>query len=141
MSNIQAALGCAQLKRIEELVVRKREIFHAYKGMFDGLLGVSMNPENTGDLNSYWMPTLVFGEDSGISRDLVMSKLISNGVEARTFFWPLSSLDFMENSSTNHVSKQMSKTGLNLPSFHEITHHEQQMIATIVLSTVLNPST
>ncbi len=51
MSNIQAALGCAQLERIEELVSRKREILAAYMVRLSTLNGISMNPEYTGTIN------------------------------------------------------------------------------------------
>ena len=59
MSNIQAALGCAQMERIDELIGRKREIFAAYRDGFAGM-PVAMNPEPEGCRNGYWMPTIVF---------------------------------------------------------------------------------
>ena len=59
MSNLQAAMGCAQLERIEELVAKKRTIFHWYKDMLQGL-PCKLNPELEGTFNSYWLPTVVF---------------------------------------------------------------------------------
>ncbi|MGO7785640.1 DegT/DnrJ/EryC1/StrS family aminotransferase, partial [Rhizobium ruizarguesonis] len=51
MSNIQAAIGCAQLERIEELVNRKREILASYMILLSALPGITMNPEYTGTIN------------------------------------------------------------------------------------------
>ena len=133
MSNIQAALGCAQLERIQELVDRKRQIFHTYQEMLTGTVGISMNPESHGDYNSYWMPTLVFGSDSKLSRDKVMANLLAEGVQARTFFWPLSQLSFIDSGSENPISKLSSERGLNLPSFQDITLSEQQEIVNIIV--------
>ena len=59
MSNIQAALGCAQIERITELVSKKRYIFERYISGLRGL-PIMMNPEEENCINSYWMPTVVF---------------------------------------------------------------------------------
>ncbi|MGO7309927.1 DegT/DnrJ/EryC1/StrS family aminotransferase, partial [Rhizobium ruizarguesonis] len=59
-SNIQAAIGCAQLERIEELVNLKREILASYMIRLSALPGITMNPEYTGTINVAWMPTAVF---------------------------------------------------------------------------------
>jgi perosamine synthetase len=67
MSNIEAALGLAQMERIAELVARKREIFAMYKERLSGLPGISFNPEKPGTLNAYWMTTVVFAENSACS--------------------------------------------------------------------------
>lgn len=128
MSNIQAALGCAQLERIQELVDRKRQIFSSYREMLSDSAGISMNPESPGDYNSYWMPTLVFDSESKLSRNDVMAKLLAKGVQARTFFWPLSQLSFVDSEWDNPIAKLIAARGLNLPSFHDMTLSDQQMI-------------
>ncbi|MCL2624824.1 MAG: DegT/DnrJ/EryC1/StrS family aminotransferase, partial [Planctomycetaceae bacterium] len=61
MSNIQAAIGCAQMERIDDLVAKKREIFLEYQKLFADTTDTIMNPEPTGIVNGYWMPTIVFG--------------------------------------------------------------------------------
>ena len=59
MSNLQAAIGCAQLKRIDELIEKKRHIFMIYKGFSDQHEILSINKEK-GNQNGCWMPTIVF---------------------------------------------------------------------------------
>ena len=60
MSNIQAALGCAQMERVAELIGRKRQIFHYYRDRLRDSPGVRMNPEPNNIVNGAWMPTVVF---------------------------------------------------------------------------------
>ncbi len=58
MSNIQAAIGCAQVERVDELITRKRQIFLYYRDRLGGIDGIEMNPEPDGTRNGYWMPTV-----------------------------------------------------------------------------------
>ena len=75
MSNIQAAIGCGQLERIEELIQRKREILAYYKRSFNDLTEVSMNPEPNGCINGAWMPTIVLNESVTLDRHLLLNEL------------------------------------------------------------------
>ena len=62
MSALQAAIGLAQVERVEELIARKREIFRWYHDALSPL-PLILNAEPSGILNSYWMVTAVFPED------------------------------------------------------------------------------
>ena len=61
MSALQAAIGLAQMERIEELIARKRDIFNWYREALAGL-PLTLNAEPEGVRNSYWMVTAVFPE-------------------------------------------------------------------------------
>lgn len=119
MSNIQAAIGCAQLERIDELVARKREIFAAYKGAFVDL-PVRMNPEPSGTVNGYWMPTIVVDEGVPFDRDALLTAFKADNIDGRVFFWPLSSLDFFPQRGAHGVSESLWPRALNLPSYHDL---------------------
>ncbi|MCZ6914580.1 MAG: DegT/DnrJ/EryC1/StrS aminotransferase family protein [Rickettsia endosymbiont of Ixodes persulcatus] len=60
MSSLQAALGLAQLERIEELVNKKREIFNEYSMALKKETEITLNPKHRDIKNSYWMTTAVF---------------------------------------------------------------------------------
>jgi perosamine synthetase len=124
MSNIQAAIGCAQVERIEELVGRKREIVTFYKKRLEGLRGISMNPEPEGTINGFWMPVVVFGKETGVTREKLQQTFSEENIDARVFFWPLSSLDMFEGVSKNYVAWSVPKNSINLPSYHDITADE-----------------
>jgi perosamine synthetase len=123
MSSMQAALGLAQLERVEELVSRKREIFSWYKSELEGVPGLTLNAEPAGTRNSYWMNTVILDRSHGLDKKTLMEALSEYGVDCRPFFHPLSSLPAYESSdeakraaARNVVSYDLSARGINLPS-------------------------
>lgn len=90
MTNIQAAVGCAQMERLEEFVKRKRKIRHFYASAFDGMvdIGVSLFPETPG--GSCWLSGLVLpkGKTSDDVRR-ISGRLREKGIESRTFWKPV----------------------------------------------------
>ena len=88
MSNIQAAIGCAQMERIEELIDRKQEILSNYRKKLEKLQGVKMNPEPSGVHHGGWMPTVVFKHGTGVTREKLQSVFATENIDARIFFLP-----------------------------------------------------
>ena len=78
MSNIQAAIGCAQMQRIEILTRVKREIFKMYQDYLKDL-PFRMNPEPKGCTNGYWMPTIVASEGISFNRDELIDQMKAKG--------------------------------------------------------------
>ncbi|MCW5202168.1 DegT/DnrJ/EryC1/StrS family aminotransferase, partial [Desulfobulbus sp. US4] len=132
MSNIQAAIGCAQMERIEELTGRKREILAYYRRHLEKLPGVTMNPEPSGTVNGAWMPTVVFSEQSGIIREKMLATFAEENIDARVFFWPLSGLPMFLTKKENLNSLDIPRRAINLPSFHDITSNEQHRVVAVV---------
>lgn len=131
MSNIQAALGCAQLSRVEELIARRREIMQAYKArLADRPLALNIEPEGT--LNGYWMPTVVANRDLAFDRDALLEDMRAHNIDARVFFWPLSILPMFEAKPENEVSYSVYKRAINLPSYHDIRDHEIDRVCEII---------
>lgn len=122
ISNIQAAIGCAQLERIEELIDKKREVFFEYHKLLSHINGLSMNPSPTDEDTQYgyWMPTLVFNKNLNINREILLSGLKENNIDGRVFFYPLSSLPMFEEKQENVISYDIFKRAINLPSYHDI---------------------
>jgi perosamine synthetase len=133
MSNIQAAIGCAQLERVDELISRKREIMSVYRRQLAGLPGVSLNPEPEGLVNGAWMPTIVFAKETGITREKLQAVFAVENADARVFFWPLSSLPMFEPVNTNFIAWNIPTRAINLPSYHDIMDKDLgRVIETIV---------
>lgn len=123
MSAMQAAIGLAQLERVEELVEGKRRIFNWYRERLHDIEGITLNAEPPDTHNSYWMSTVVFDATLEITKEAMMRRLTERGIDSRPFFNPLSSLQAYEASpdsararERNHVSYQLGPRGLNLPS-------------------------
>jgi perosamine synthetase len=123
MSSMQAALGLAQLERLDELMDRKREIFNCYKQELSDLRGVTLNCELPNTKNAFWMITVVLDPSLGIEKDYLQRELNARNIDSRPFFHPLSSIPAYSQlpqakaaRDRNRVSYQICPYGLNLPS-------------------------
>jgi perosamine synthetase len=132
ISNIQAAIGCAQMERIEELILRKRDIFNLYKKNIVTQEFVKMNPESEGTEIGAWMPTVVFHPNSGVTRDSIRKSMLSNNIDARAFFYPLSSLPMFDPNPNNTHAYDIPDRAINLPSYHDMTNDDIQRVCEIV---------
>ena len=135
MSNMQAALGLAQLERIKELVERKRDIFGWYKIELQGENGITMNREAPNTFNSYWMTTIVIDRNFGLHKQELMEEMTHRGVNCRPFFHPLSSLPaytglsgVREAQVRNRVSYEISPYAINLPSALNLTRDDVRYV-------------
>lgn len=137
MSNIQAAIGCAQMERFEELIKKKHYILDFYKKGISKFPTISTNPEFKGIINGAWMPTIVFDEKSGINRQKLQSVFVSENIDARVFFWPLSSMKMFDNIHQNLNSYSISNRAINLPSYHDISNFDLERVINTIESIVL----
>lgn len=128
MSNIQAAIGCGQMERISQLLARKREIFAVYFEGLRDLPGISMNPEPPGMHNSFWMPTVVFAPETGVTRERLLAACQKENIDARVFFWPLSGLPPFEANPGNTNAWSLPGRAINLPSYHDMTLEDQHRV-------------
>jgi len=131
MSNLQAAMGCAQIERANELVSKKREIFTWYREYLANFPG-KMNPELSGTINSYWMPTVIVDESIIFDREELFKYMKKNMVDSRPFFYPLSSLPMFENREENQVAYKIHDRGINLPSHHDMTKEDVSVVCSIL---------
>ena len=139
MTNLQAALGVAQLEQIEDFIEKKRQIFEWYREELGETEGVMLNSQRPGTRNNYWMISLVLGDEVSISRDEFCLALKAAGVDTRPFFIPMSELPHLANYKTvgaeNNecpVTAHLSRRGLNLPSGCGLTREQVFRVSQIV---------
>jgi perosamine synthetase len=132
MSNVQAAIGCAQMERIDELISRKREIFSYYRSRLGHIRNLSMNPEPIGVVIGAWMPTVVFDSETGITRERLQTAFNSENVDARVFFYPLSHLSMFDAETDNSIAGDIADRAINLPSYHDMTNSDQDRIIAVL---------
>lgn len=137
MTNIQAALGVAQLERIDELINKKRQIFQWYKEFLSDIEGIRLNPEKEWAKNVFWMVCLVLEKDFGLSRDELMLKLKEKGIDTRPFFYPISSMPMYGGNCKNKNSKYLSQRGMNLPSGVSLTKEDIMYISDVLRGELL----
>ncbi len=132
MSNVQAAIGCAQLERVDELVSRKREIMQAYRNAFAGIPEIAMNPEPPGTVNGSWMPTVVFASGTGVTRERLLEVFRVEEIDARLFFWPLTGLPVLGGRPANPIANDTARRAINLPSYNDLTDRDVCRVCSVV---------
>lgn len=135
MNIMQAALGLAQLERIDKLVQRKREIFNWYQSELGNIKGITLNYEAPETKNTYWMVTVVLDENFGLKKDKLMTLMSERGISCRPLFYPLSSIpayqELEQAQQAQHRNKnayKISPYGLNLPSGMNMTKRKVEYV-------------
>lgn len=131
MSNVQAAIGCAQMERIDVLIAGKRRVFEYYKTKLNDL-PLKMNPEPEGIVNGFWMPTIVVDDGVHFDRQILLNAFKENQIDGRVFFWPLSMLPMFESKIENEVSYRLYQRAINLPTYHDLTEQEMDRVVDLV---------
>jgi perosamine synthetase len=121
MSNLHAALGCAQLERVHEYVGMRRRNATLYSQRLSRIPGLRLPVERPSVKNSYWMYGIVCEKQFPVSRDQLIDKLLERGIESRKFFKPMhlqkSIRDYgFRGPSPMPVSEHLGDAGLYLPS-------------------------
>lgn len=119
MTNICAAIGCAQLEAVNEIIQKKHIISDWYK---ENLLNfpVTIHPCRPDTYHSYWMVSILC--DDKVDRDPLRSHLRENGIETRPLFYPLHLMDiYSRPNEVFPVSEDIAFRGINLPSYPDLS--------------------
>jgi len=130
MTNMQAALGLAQLEQIDEFILRRSELLEQYRTFLEPH-GIECNP-NAGATPVNWMTCAVVAGLVRWQRDRVISLMRGGGVDARPFFFPLTSLP-MYAGGVNPVSRVLSESGFNLPTYVGLSREQVAEVCTVFL--------
>uniref|UniRef100_UPI001C04E960 DegT/DnrJ/EryC1/StrS aminotransferase family protein n=1 Tax=Vibrio anguillarum TaxID=55601 RepID=UPI001C04E960 len=132
MSNLQAAMGLAQIERVEELVNKKREINSIYQELLKDCTAVKVTTELPDCKSIHWMTSVeLLGFDYD-KRQRFMGKLRENLVDSRPVFSPLSSLPMFEPRVKNPVALRIGQSAINLPSGHNLILEQLEHVATTI---------
>jgi len=127
MSNLQAAVGVAQLERLDATLRRKREIGAVYQEELAGVEGLQLAaPVGPGAENVYWVFGVVLGVEVPFDAELAMKHLHQLGVGSRPFFWPMHRQPVFERMGlfggvTCPVAERIGERGFYLPSGAALT--------------------
>ena len=129
MTNIQAAIGLAQFRRIDELVERRRKNAHLYNSLLKDIEGIRLPVEKEWAKNVYWMYSILIEDEFGISRDELTHRLAEKGIETRTFFIPMHQQPVFANMrlfkrESYPIAEEFSQRGLYLPSSSGLSEEE-----------------
>jgi perosamine synthetase len=133
MTNLQAALGLANLEDIDKYLNKKYKIAKFYNDRLKKYSFLKLPKQNEHVKSVYWMYTIELLKNSPISRDDFMSKLKEKGVDTRTYFYPLHTMpalsDFVNNNSNDFpIANKLSKNGFYIPSGLALTIEQMEYV-------------
>jgi perosamine synthetase len=127
ITNLQAALGVAQLERIEEFLARRAEIMDWYNSEIATTDAIRLNRVKNWAKSAFWMICLEVDWLDETRRDVLMQKLRERGIDTRPYFCTMSSMP-MYKQEPLPISARKAQIGLNLPSYFELTKPEVQRV-------------
>lgn len=138
MTNLQAALGCGQLKNINKIIKRKREIGNLYyNNLKNNNKIILQQNKNSYSNNIYWVFGILLNKNCKIKRDILMKKLLKNKIDTRPFFLSMNKQSifkkmklFKRDKMTN--SDYLSKNGFYLPSGLALKNVEIKYICSVI---------
>jgi len=139
LTNLQAALGVAQLERIEEIIAAKRRNAALYNDLLRSVPGISLPPEASWARNVYWMYSILAEDSYGLARDELMKELKARDIDSRPFFYPIHTMPPYQAGAEGQefpVATELSRKGLNLPSSATLTPQQITQICQVLKDNV-----
>jgi perosamine synthetase len=131
ITNLQAALGVAQLERIDEFLDRRTEIMNWYAGEIATTDRIRLNRVKNWAKSAFWMVCLEVDGFDEARRDAFMLKLKARGIDSRPYFCTMSSMP-MYVQAPLPIASGKARIGLNLPSYYELTRSDVRRIGSEV---------
>lgn len=127
MTNVSAAVGLAQLEKVDWHLKRRLEVASWYRDQLQNLREIFWQVEKEWARSVWWMFSIVLNDDVSIRRDELMKLLYSYGIETRPIFYPMHVLPpYCDSSRYNRfpVADRIAKQGLSLPTYAGLTQEE-----------------
>ncbi len=138
MSNVQAAIGLAQLERLDEFVARKRSMGRQYTELLSGISGIQLPLTKTDYAeNIYWVYGILLKDEIPFDAQEAMSRLNNEGIGTRPFFWPMHEQPVFKKmglfgNETHPVSSLIARRGFYLPSGLSLNSGQLERVAAAV---------
>lgn len=132
MSSLQAAVGMAQIERLDNYVQNRRRNAQIYNSWLGKIPGIKLPPEASWAKSVFWMYSILIEDEFGLSRDKLMERLEAKGIETRTFFFPLHIQPIYAERFQGEefpVADYIARQGMNLPSGNTLTEEEIETVS------------
>jgi perosamine synthetase len=141
MTGYAAAMGRAQLKKIDHFIEQKRRVASTYNRLLAELPGIRTPVERDWARNVYWMYSVVVEPELGLDRDGLATALLEHGIETRTFFCPLNMQPCLQRQPGFRevpcpVAEDLWRTGMYLPSSISLSDTEIESIVEEIAAAV-----
>ncbi len=145
MCNLQAALGVAQLEKLEKTIARKKEIGRLYTSLLAGFSQVQVPLTATPEAeNVYWVYGVVLSDEVPFDATEVEARMGKLGIDTRPFFWcmheqPVFNRMGLFQKESHHISERISRRGFYLPTGLDLTSREIEAIAETLKKVLTTP--
>jgi perosamine synthetase len=136
MTNIAAAIGLAQLEKVDWHLARRRQTARQYRQRLAATPGISFQAQEPRARSVHWLMGLVLDEQAPVARDSLIVQLAERGIETRPFFWPMHSLPMHQGyagGSLYPVAERLAAKGLCLPSSAALSDEDLSYVCDQVL--------
>ncbi len=131
MTNIEAAIGLAQLERANQFIEAKRKLATQYAEQLAGL-PIEIHGEAEGTFHSYWMISILV--ERAEQRDALRAHLAQAGIETRPLFYPVHTMPMYAHNYRKHrVAEDLAWRGINLPSWPGLSPDQLRYITSAIL--------
>ncbi|MDM8529451.1 DegT/DnrJ/EryC1/StrS family aminotransferase, partial [Anaerolineales bacterium HSG24] len=121
MTNMQAAVGVAQLERIDDLIALRQRNAAYYNQRLAEIDGLTLPPNQAWAENVYWMYSILLDDALKLNRDEVRQQLRAANIDTRPFFYSVHQLPMYDTKQSLPVAEYLSRRGINLPSGAPLT--------------------
>jgi aminotransferase in exopolysaccharide biosynthesis len=132
LTNIQAAMGVAQLEQIDDFINKKREIAHKYNELLSEIEGIKVNPDKEWAFNNYWLYSILIDEKKfGMDSKQLYKKLNDAGIMSRPFFKPIYNMPMYKDCDKTNTDNadELWWRGINLPCSVSLEINKVEYIA------------
>ena len=126
MTNIEAAIGVAQLEGLEQRLARRREISARYRANLAGTPGLEFQATGPEAASAHWLVGVTLPVPSASVRDRIAARLLERGIETRPFFYPIHTMPPYVNDGPESlpVAESLSARGICLPTWAGLTDRQ-----------------
>lgn len=133
-TNLQAAVGLAQLERLDEFVAKKREMGNFYTEYLSGVKGIELPIAKTDYAdNIYWVYGIVLSKDVSVTNMEITKLLVAEGIGSRTFFWcmheqPVYQKQGLFDGEKYNNAEYLARKGFYIPSGLALTRQQMERV-------------
>ncbi len=137
LTNLQAAIGVAQMERVQEIVNRKIEIAQQYKQHLENHPQFQLQASLPNSQNTHWLVTVLVSQYSPEYRNQLIERLLMNGIETRPVFYPLHTMppyqQYIHDGQHFENAIRISSQGICLPSYLGLKDEEIELICKVLI--------
>jgi len=132
LTNLQAAVGLAQMERVETFAQARRRIASQYDNLLSGTAGLRLHREPPWSRSVPWLYSLLVTDEFVLNRDQLMAHLAAWGIESKPFFIPLPRLPMYDDGTPYPAAEDLSLRGISLPTFARLEARQVERVARAV---------